>query len=156
MRLADALTGGIVLCGAAVLLWRAQGLPDMPGQHFGPATFPTLIALVMGAAGCVVLVRGLATGRTGPLVEVGMLGRDRRAQAAVLWLLLGLVAMLALWRSVGFPVLACGYSLGLMLILGVRAGRALLWSGLVVLIVHLAFTRLLLVPLPPGPLRALL
>lgn len=156
MRLADALTGGAVLSGGALLLWQAAGLPAMPGQHVGPSTFPTLIACVMGAAGMVILVRGIRTVRGLPLVEIGPLGHDRRAQAGFLWLLLGLVAMIVLWRPIGFPLLASGYSYGLMLILGVRPWRALLWSVGAALAVHLIFTRLLLVPLPPGPLRALL
>jgi putative tricarboxylic transport membrane protein len=156
LRLADALTGGAVLGGAALLLWQAQGLPPMPGQRFGPSTFPTLIALVMGAAGLVILARGWRTSADTTLVEIGPLGRDRRAQAAVLWLLLGLAAMLALWRPVGFPLLAAGYSFGLMLILGVGPLRAALWSCGTAVAVHLLFTRLLLVPLPPGPLRVLL
>ncbi len=156
MRLADALTGGVVLCGAALLLWQAQGLPPMPGQRFGPSTFPTLIAVVMGGAGLLILARGLRSLAGTALVEIGPLGSDRRAQLAFLWLLLGLVAMLVLWRPVGFPLLAAGYSLGLMLILGVGTLRAVLWSGGTALAVHLLFTRLLLVPLPPGPLRALL
>jgi putative tricarboxylic transport membrane protein len=155
LRLADALTGGAVLCGAALLLWQAALLPPMPGQRFGPSTFPTLIALVMGTAGALIVVRGLRTRRGGALVEIGPLGQDRRAQAAFLWLLLGLAAMLLLWRPVGFPLLAACYSLGLMLILGVHPLRAFLWSSGVALAIHLLFTRLLLVPLPPGPLRAL-
>jgi putative tricarboxylic transport membrane protein len=154
LRLADALTGGAVLCGAALLLWQAALLPPMPGQRFGPATFPTLIALVMGAAGAVIMVRGIRTRQGSALAEIGPLGQDRRAQAAFLWLVLGLVAMIVLWRPVGFPLLASGYSLGLMLILGVGPLRALLWSSGAALAVHLLFTRLLLVPLPPGPLRA--
>ena len=155
MRLADALTGGAVLCGAALLLWQAALLPPMPGQRFGPATFPTLIALVMGAAASVILVRGIRTPGGAKLVEIGPLGHDRRAQAACLWLLLGLGAMIVLWRPMGFPLLAAGYSLGLMLILGVGPLRALVWSSGAALSVHLLFTRLLLVPLPAGPLRAL-
>jgi hypothetical protein len=43
-----------------------------------------------------------------------------------------------------------------MLILGVRPLKAVLWSTGTALAVHLLFTRLLLVPLPPGPLRAIL
>lgn len=156
MRLADALTGGAVLSGAALLLWQAQALPPMPGQRFGPSTFPTLIAIVMGGAGLVILARGLRSLAGTRLVEIGPLAHDRRTQAACLWLVLGLLAMLLLWRPVGFPLLASTYSLGLMLILGVRPLKAILWSTGTALAVHLLFTRLLLVPLPPGPLRALL
>ena len=153
MRLADGLSGAAVLLGALSLLWAAAGLPDMPGQRFGPATFPTLIALAMGAAGLVILWRGRA-GR--PLLDIGTLGRDRRAQAAVVWLLGGLVAMLVLWRPLGFPLLAACHSGGLMLILKARPLASIFWAAAVALMVHLVFTRLLLVPLPAGPLGPLL
>ena len=153
MRLADGLSGGVVVAGAALLLWTASGLPDMPGQRFGPATFPTLIGIAMAAAGLVVLWRGRAER---PLFSIGTLGHDRRVQVAVLWLLGGLVAMLVLWQPVGFPLLAAVYSGGLMLILGVRPLPAVFWACAVSVVVHLVFTRLLLVPLPAGPLGFLL
>lgn len=153
MRLADSLSGGVVVAGAALLLWAASGLPAMPGQRFGPATFPTLIAIAMGTAGLVVLWRGRAER---PLFSVGTLGHDRRVQAAVLWLLGGLVLLLVLWRPAGFPLLAAVYSGGLMLILGVRPLPAVFWACAVAIAVHLVFTRLLLVPLPAGPLGVLL
>lgn len=153
MRLADGLSGGVVVSGAALLLWAATGLPDMPGQRFGPATFPTLIGLAMGAAGLVILWRGRSER---PLFDIGTLGHDRRAQAAVLWLLGGLLLMLVLWRPLGFPLLAAAYCGGLMLILGVRPRSAVFWASAVTLAVHLVFTRLLLVPLPAGPLGLLL
>jgi hypothetical protein len=103
LRLADALTGGAVLGGAALLLWQAQALPPMPGQRFGPSTFPTVIAFVMGGAGALILARGLRSLAATTLVEIGPLAHDRRAQAAFLWLVLGLAAMLLLWR----PVASC-------------------------------------------------
>ena len=153
MRLADAISGGVVVAGAALLLWTASGLPAMPGQRFGPSTFPTLIALVMAAAGLFILLRGLWFGRGEPLVLIGELAKDRRAQAAVLWLLSGTVLMMLAWRSVGFPLLGTGLGAGLMAILGVGPLRALLWSAGVALVIHLVFTKLLLVPLPAGALR---
>lgn len=153
MRLADAVSGGIVVAGATLLFWTASGLPAMPGQRFGPATFPTLIALVMGAAGLVILLRGLWRQRGVALVEVGELAHDRCSQAAVLWLILGTVVVIMAWRVVGFPLLGAGLGGGLMLILGVRPLPALFGSTGAALVVHLVFTRLLLVPLPAGLLR---
>ncbi len=153
MRLADGLSGAAVLLGALLLLWAAAGLPDMPGQRFGPATFPTLIGLAMGAAGLVILWRGRAER---PLLDIGTLGRDRRGQAAVLWLLGGLASMPVLWQALGFPLLAAVHSGGLMLILEARPRTSIFWAAAVALLVHLVFTRLLLVPLPAGPLAPLL
>jgi len=155
LRLADRLSGGVVIAGAALLLWQAQSLPPMPGQRFGPSTFPTLIALVMGAAGLVILARSVWRPIAAALIDPGELSADRRARAAVFWLLLGLVLMLLLWRPVGFPLLGAAYALGLMLVLGVPPLRSMLWSAGTALLIHLVFTRLLLVPLPPGPLRLL-
>lgn len=156
MRLADRVSGAVVIAGAALLLWAAQGLPGMPGQRFGPATFPTLIGMVMAAAGAVIAMRSWLRDREEPWLNLGELAHDRRAQASVLWLLGGLALMLMLWRPLGFPLLGGAYAAGLMLILGVTPLRALFWSVMPALAIHLVFTRLLLVPLPPGPLRVLL
>jgi len=50
VKVNDAVTGAALLALAAVLLWHIQGFPEMPGQKFGPAWFPGLIAIASGFA----------------------------------------------------------------------------------------------------------
>ena len=45
MRLHDSLLGALLLALAAALFAYTFTFPDMPGQRYGPALFPRLIAL---------------------------------------------------------------------------------------------------------------
>ena len=48
MKVHDALAGAGLAALGAVVLWHIQGFPAMPGQKFGPAWFPGLIAAPKG------------------------------------------------------------------------------------------------------------
>jgi len=156
MRLGDLVTGGVVVAGAALILWASAGLPPMPGQRFGPGTFPTVIGCVMAASGGIIAWRGWQARRGATHFDIGALADDPRARLAALWLVLGLVVIILAWRPVGFPLLAALHGGGFMAILGIRPWKAAIWGIATAVLVHLAFTRLLLVPLPAGPLSVLL
>ena len=48
MKVNDALSGAGLAALGGVVLWHIQGFPAMPGQKFGPAWFPGLIAIGLG------------------------------------------------------------------------------------------------------------
>ena len=45
MKVNDALIGAALAALGAVVLWHIQSFPPMPGQKYGPAWFPGLIAI---------------------------------------------------------------------------------------------------------------
>ena len=45
------MTGAALVALAAAILWHVQGFPEMPGQRFGPAWFPGVLATGLGGGG---------------------------------------------------------------------------------------------------------
>jgi putative tricarboxylic transport membrane protein len=80
---------------------------------------------------------------------------DRPYYAAFAYLLLGLVAIIRLWETVGFILLLSVFLTGFMALLKVALWRAALLAVIATVAVYLVFIRLLMVPLPAGILANL-
>jgi putative tricarboxylic transport membrane protein len=153
VRLPDAVTGAAFAALGLAVAIHARGFPAEFGLA-GPGLFPTLIGLAMTVAGLVVLTgglrRGLATGGDNPWM------RRPRAWAGVLVVPVGIGAY-----ALGSPMLGAGLAgAALVMAMAMAWGRrawegALLGLGAAVLF-HLVFAVLMRVPLPRGPLEALL
>ena len=59
MKFNDALCGAALVALGAVVLWHIQGFPPMPGQKYGPAWFPGLIAGGLIICGALLIVSRL-------------------------------------------------------------------------------------------------
>src|SRR2546426_10131972 len=80
LKVNDAVTGVALLALAAGLLWHIQGFPEMPGQKFGPAWFPGLIAIGLGGCGAQLVYAGAR--RRGPWMTLPGGARGGPAAAA--------------------------------------------------------------------------
>jgi putative tricarboxylic transport membrane protein len=157
MRINDALLGGALWVLALVMLWQTRGFPAMPGQTYGPALVPILLAAGFLLCGLLLARSGLATWRDGPALALGSWARRGGRLADVALLLGGLVLLMALWDRLGFLLGGTLYTA--LLIHRFRGGRplrAILVALAACLAVDWAFRRLLLVPLPMGPLTGLI
>lgn len=157
MRFNDALIGAALLLLAASILFMTRNYPQMPGQHYGPALFPNLIAFGLGACGVVLVVSGLKRLREHPWLDFDEWTRAPGHLTDVALVLLGLVAYILLSDLLGFLVI--GTALLTLWIVRFRSGRVL--SSLIVaviacLVIDYAFRRILLVPLPLGPLAGVI
>src|SRR3712207_6877700 len=102
MWMSDAVFGVILVLLAAAIMALAQAFPDMPGQDYGPALFPTLIASGLGLCGLVLLVRTLPRVREQGLFHVrGWEGGWGRL-GDVLLIVGGLVFWILVWNPLGF------------------------------------------------------
>lgn len=155
MRLNDALIGGLLLALGCAVILMAQGLPEMPGQDFGPSLFPTIIGCGFLGCGAVIGGRGLKTRGQSPLVSFSDWRGGARKVVAGAWLVVGMVVYIAAFDAVGFIVLSVIYTGGLMAILKVRPLPAAVWSVVITIAVFELFTRMLYVPLPLGILDGL-
>lgn len=159
MRVNDAVFGAVLLAAALAVLLYARTLPGMPGQRFGPDLFPTLIALGLGACGLALVVRGLRGGGGTPrgrLVALDPWARSGGHLLDVALVLGGLVLLILAWDRAGFLVGATLYATAL--IARFRRGRlltSLAVGFLACLLIDLGFRRVLLVPLPLGPLTGI-
>jgi putative tricarboxylic transport membrane protein len=123
----------------------------MPGQKFGPAWFPGLIGIGLALCGALLLREGLRErAALWALPQWTRRARPRRALAAVL---AGLVGYILLSDRLGFHITAV-----LVLALWLRAlGASWRMTAAVAIIatvvIHLAFYKVLRVPLPWGVLE---
>ena len=145
------MTGAALVALAAVILWHIQGFPAMPGQKFGPAWFPGLIAIGLAICGALLVRAGLR--EHAPLFAMPQWMQRPRASRAVATVLAGLVAYILLADALGFHITGA-----LILALWMRALGAS-WrvtaavAVIATVLVHLAFYKVLRVPLPWGVLE---
>jgi putative tricarboxylic transport membrane protein len=151
LRIHDTLIGAALIALAATTLWHIQGFPAMPGQKFGPAWFPGLVAAGLGVGGAVLVFSGFRSGA--PWLQFPEWVRKERSRAAVLAVLGGVVFYILAADQLGF------YLTGIVIIalwvrvLGASWRMTILMAVIAPLIIHLAFYKGLRVPLPWGLLE---
>lgn len=151
MRIHDSLTGALLLLLSLAVLWHIQGFPPAPGQPYGPALFPGLVAAGLALASALLIWQGLRCGA--PLVAAGAGLRSARHVAAFVVALAGM-AVYTLWaESLGFIPCAVLVLVALQWALGVRPLLALAVALAATLAIHTCFYKLLRVPLPWGLLQ---
>lgn len=142
------LGAGLALLALAVL-WTARSFPDVPGQKLGAAFLPMIIGagLLLCALGLIVRsLRGKAyADRDGPRTAPG---GEHFGSALVI--VAAIVGYLLLSERLGFLLTAPLCLLAVFLAFRVRGARALCWAVGGTVVVHLAFYKLLRVPLPWG------
>ena len=141
--------GLIVL--AALVLWSARGFPNVPGQKLGAAFLPMLIGVGLLLCGVALTLRRRVrpAGPVGPGVAASS-GDEHFGSSGVT--IAAVVIYIVAADTVGFLLLAPLVLLATFLAQRVRFGTALGWSLGGTLLVHVAFYKLLRVPLPWGVL----
>jgi putative tricarboxylic transport membrane protein len=171
----DRLAGlGIGLLGAAVIL-TARTFPNVPGQDLGASTLPMIVGIGLVVCALMLVRRSFNAARYASAGEA-----DRRPAVAValavgaqappapdeaplptidrggerigppLTMLAAILVYVLLSERLGYPLVAPLTLMIALLALRVRLPRALAWSIGASLLVHLAFYKLLRVPLPWG------
>ena len=131
---------------ALAILWSARGFPNVPGQKLGAAFLPMLVgAGLLLAAIALMLRKG-----HGATPEAKADGTEHFGSSAVV--IAAVAAYILASEAVGFLLLAPLCLFATFLAQRVRAGPALLWSLGGTVLVHVAFYKLLRVPLPWGVL----
>jgi putative tricarboxylic transport membrane protein len=148
MRLNDALLGGILIIVAIVLAVVARGFPAVPGQNYGAAAFPTLIAVGFAGCGAVLIRQGLKDKE--PLVVWREWTRDHRHVANVLLIVAATLFYIFFANLLGFILTTAILLLVLLLRFRVRWTTALAVAIVVPFLMQYLFGNLLLVPLPWG------
>ena len=151
MKLHDSLSGAALIALAAAILWHIQGFPPMPGQKFGPAWFPGLVAAGLGLCGAALVYKG--TRRSAPWVALPEWMQRSRARAAVIGVLAGLLFYILAAEMLGFHITALAIVALWVRILGASWRVTILVAVLAPIVIHLAFYKLLRVPLPWGLLE---
>jgi putative tricarboxylic transport membrane protein len=156
MRFNDAVFGVLLLAAAVAIFAAARGFPAMPGQDFGPALFPDLIASGFALCGLALVWSGLRRPGFPGIVALGEWARSGGHLVDVALVIGGLVALILVWDRVGFLIGATLLTGALMA--RFRGGRVVgSFAGALVacLAIDWVFRRVLLVPLPLGPLTGI-
>ncbi len=156
MQFNDAVFGAVLLLAALGIALVAHGFPGMPGQHFGPALFPDLIATGFALCGLALAWSGLRRPDFPGVVQLGEWARSGGHLVDVGMVVGGLSLLILLWDRIGFLIAATLLTGSLMA--RFRGGRlASSFAGALAacLLIDWIFRRVLLVPLPLGPLTGI-
>jgi putative tricarboxylic transport membrane protein len=118
----------------------------MPGQKFGPAWFPGLIAVGLIVCGSLLAVRS----QRGPLVAMPAWIRSTRAVAGVASVIAGLLFYVLAAEKLGFYLTALVIQIVWMRILGASWRLTIPAAIVATIVIHLSFYKLLRIPLPWG------
>jgi putative tricarboxylic transport membrane protein len=157
VRINDAVIGAVLVLFALAMMWHTRTFPAMPGQDYGPAVFPVLIGIGFLITGLILIVSGLRRRKTEPWFAGGEWLRSPRHVARFVAVIGGLVAYILVSDWLGFIPTALLLLFGwLMLFRDGKPVSSLVIALSVTLVVHYAFSQLLLVPLPLGILQPLI
>jgi putative tricarboxylic transport membrane protein len=123
----------------------------MPGQKFGPAWFPGLIAAGLAICGALLILRGWR--ERSPWVALPEWIHSRRARAGIAALVCGLAFYVLAADALGFDITGIVLLVVWMRLLGASWRVTLTVAIVSTLVIHFAFYKLLRVPLPWGVLE---
>ncbi|MBU1312918.1 MAG: tripartite tricarboxylate transporter TctB family protein [Alphaproteobacteria bacterium] len=155
MKFHESIIGITLVAFGAWVLWQVQSFPSMPGQIVGPATFPSLLAILCSLGGVLLVWEGVRAPRHN-LIALHEGWRIRSRTGCVAVAVLGTLLLAVSFERVGFPVGGTLLLVALFYCAGLRGLRWIIVSAAFVLVVHLVMTRLLYVPLPSGFVKGLL
>lgn len=152
MQLSDRVTGGVLVILGGLAAWSGSRLPAVPGQDVGPAAFPMLIGSGLVICGALIAF-GIGRSFEAPDAEAPAAASRFSGLRALIPPALLLFYMLVS-EPLGFLPTAAIMVLVAALALGARMRLAVPVALLAPALVHLAFYKLLRVPLPGGVLPA--
>ena len=123
----------------------------MPGQKFGPAWFPGLIAVGLILCGALLAIQGVRSGAS--LVVLPTWLRSARATLGVASVVAGLLFYVVAADKLGFYFTALLIQLVWMRTFGASWRLAIPVAVVATVVIHLSFYKLLRIPLPWGILE---
>ncbi len=155
MKVNDAVSGAFFIVLAALIFFFTRGFSEMPGQDYGAAFFPRVVAVFMALLGAVLVVRGLRARGGRPWVEVQDWMRSPRHVGNFL-IVLGLLVFYILASDfLGFVITALAMLFVLLVWLrGLETWASSLAIAVVgTIVTQQLFGQFLRVPLPWGLLQ---
>jgi putative tricarboxylic transport membrane protein len=151
VKINDAVTGAALVALGLVILWHIQGYPAMPGQKFGPAWFPGIIAAGLAICGVMLVVQGVQS--RAPILVLAQWTQRRKPVAGFVSIIAGLAFYVLASHPLGFHLTALSVTLLWLRVLGARWAVCIPVAILAPILIHLAFYKLLRIPLPWGVLE---
>jgi putative tricarboxylic transport membrane protein len=139
----------LALLGIAVM-WSARAFPNVPNQKLGAGFLPMLVGAGLLLCALALIVRSL---RPAAYAKAGAEVERREHFGSSLVIIGAVVGYIVLADRLGFLIVAPLCLVATFLALRVKLSHALLWALAGTIVVHVAFYKLLRVPLPWGVLR---
>ena len=133
-----------------VVMWTARSFPNVPGQKLGAGFLPMLIGAGLLLCALALIVRSL---RGAAYAGQGDDEERREHFGSSLVIIGAVVGYIVLADRLGFLIVAPLCLIATFLALRVKLSHALLWALAGTIVVHVAFYKLLRVPLPWGVFR---
>lgn len=134
---------------ALAVLWSGSAFPNVPGQKLGAAFLPMIIGVGLLLCGIALVARSL---RRGAYAEADAAPEVEEHFGSAVVIVGAVLAYILLSERIGFLFIAPLCLVAVFLALRVHWRTAVLAAIGGTLLVHLAFYKLLRVPLPWGPL----
>jgi putative tricarboxylic transport membrane protein len=151
VKISDSVVGVFLIALAIAILIHIQSYPLIPGQNYGPALFPGVIAVGLLVCGALLLLRGIRA--RAPWFEL----LDWMRNPVMLTNFIAVCLVLAFYvvaaDPLGFLPTAALCLLALFLKLKVRVLPAIGIAIVATFVIHFLFYKLLRVPLPWGVLE---
>ncbi len=151
MKINDAITGVALIVLGIGILWHIQGFPEMQGQKYGPAWFPGIAAAGLALCGLGLVYQGVRS--RVPWIALDDWTRRRRPVAGFFAVIAGLAFYVVASNPLGFHVTSVLLLVAWLRILGARWPITLVVAIAAPIVIHLAFYKVLRIPLPWGVLE---
>ncbi|MBI3708779.1 MAG: tripartite tricarboxylate transporter TctB family protein [Proteobacteria bacterium] len=157
MKINDLVAGVVLFALAVLILVYAQTLPPMPGQRYGAAAFPTVVALGLGGFSLMLAGQGWRERRPDTRwIEFSAWAHERHTRGNFVIALVLIAVYVLLSERIGFIPLSIAILVFLFLRQGVPLRRGVTIAVATTLAIQLAFSDVLRVPLPRGLLTEIL
>jgi putative tricarboxylic transport membrane protein len=155
MKVDDRILGALFALLGAVVLWHVQSFPVIPGQKFGASLFPGVISAGLMICGVLLAARGVYRRVPGgALLSFDAWARDPVTVVRFLSVPAGLLFYILTSDFLGFHIAASLAMVAWLLVFGMRPLLALAIGIAFPILMHLAFYKILRVPLPWGLLQS--
>jgi len=150
MRLNDALIGAALFLFAVALAIYSQTFPPIPGQQYGAAVFPTLIAVGFAGSGLLLILSGIRQGT--PLVVWADWARERHGLRNVAATIAAILVYILVSETLGFILTMTPILLLMLRLFAVPWVTSIAVALLATFLIQYIFGEFLYVPLPWGVL----
>lgn len=155
MRLNDRLIGVLAILAGLAVMSGTFGFREIPGQQFGSAFFPRILAVAMILAGLAQIWAGIQAGGRGAWLALSDVLHGRGAIQS-LCVVLAVIGWVVIAPLLGFIATTALMIAALSVVAGARAIRALAVGIAMSCLLFVIFAVVLRVPLPRGPIEGLL
>lgn len=153
MRLNNAVPGVALILFALAMIAYTRTFPATYGQRVGPDLFPIIIGCGLLACGVILVMSGIASRKTEPLIRLGDWAGDRGAVINVLLVPAAIIFYILASHWLGFILTSMIVLVTLLYRFGAGPLTSISVAVVTTLVIQQIFVGVLLVPLPWGLLE---